>query len=105
MTDETDTDMSDPEDRRAHFRAIDGDAPDAPAEGAAPEPPAANDEAVRMRLRGLEQEHRDLDAAISTMEERMPYDRLTIQRLKKRKLALKDQMTELRETILPDIIA
>ena len=58
-----------------------------------------------MRIRRLEEEHRDLDQAIATMEERMPYDRLTIQRLKKRKLALKDQISELHEQILPDIIA
>ena len=93
-------------DRRAHFRAIDGDVPDeAPEAPQTEEPAAANDEAVRMRIRRLEEEHRDLDQAITTMEERMPYDRLTIQRLKKRKLALKDQVSELRETILPDIIA
>ena len=88
--------------------AIDGDKPDAPtdpAEGAAAGIDAANDEAIRMRIAQLEEEHRDLDAAIRTMEERMPYDRLTIQRLKKRKLALKDQITELHEAILPDIIA
>ena len=88
--------------------AIDGDKPDAPpdpVEGAAAGIDAANDEAIRMRIAQLEEEHRDLDAAIRTMEERMPYDRLTIQRLKKRKLALKDQITELHEAILPDIIA
>ena len=87
--------------------AIDGDLARAPA--ADPDPAegidAANDEAVRMRIRKLEEEHRDLDAAITTMEERMPYDRLTIQRLKKRKLSLKDQITDLHESILPDIIA
>ena len=93
-----------PQDRRAHFHAIDGDKAAPPP--AAPEAPdAANDEAVRMKIARLEEEHRDLDQAIQTMEERMPYDRLTIQRLKKRKLSLKDQITELHETILPDIIA
>lgn len=93
--------------RRAQMRAIDGDRPDEPAPEAASEADVrgANDEAVRMRIRRLEEEHRDLDQAIHTMEERMPYDRLTIQRLKKRKLALKDQIGELHEAILPDIIA
>ena len=92
---------------RPTLTAIDGDKPDeveTPAE-AADALPAANDEAIRMRIRTLEEEHRDLDAAITTMEERMPYDRLTIQRLKKRKLSLRDQITELHEAILPDIIA
>ena len=95
-----------PQERRAHFHAIDGDKPGGPAAsepGDAPD--AANDEAVRMRIAQLEEEHRDLDQAILTMEERMPYDRLTIQRLKKRKLALKDKITELHEAILPDSIA
>ena len=90
--------------------AIDGDLADAPDPDAAGRDAtegidAANDEAVRMRIRKLEEEHRDLDAAITTMEERMPYDRLTIQRLNKRKLSLKDQITDLHEAILPDIIA
>ena len=93
--------------RRAGFKAIDGDLSGEEAEAAPPEdtPRAANDEAVRMKIRRLEEEHRDLDQAIATMEERMPYDRLTIQRLKKRKLLLKDQISELHEAILPDIIA
>ena len=93
------------QDRRAHFQAIDGDKPDDAPDPGPEAPAAANDEAVRMKIARLEQEHRDLDQAIGTMEERMPYDRLTIQRLKKRKLALKDQITELHEAILPDIIA
>ena len=55
--------------------------------------PAVNDEAVRLKVSQLEEEHRDLDHAITMMEERMPYDRLTLQRMKKRKLALKDRNT------------
>lgn len=106
---ETEEHEAEAQERRAQFHAIDGDVSDE-AEDAAPEPleqdrPAANDEAVRMKIRHLEEEHRDLDQAIGTMEERMPYDRLTIQRLKKRKLALKDEIGRLHETILPDIIA
>ncbi|WOI54547.1 YdcH family protein [Parvularcula sp. LCG005] len=65
----------------------------------------ANDEALRHKLARMEQEHRDLDHAIDTLEERMPYDRLTIQRLKKKKLALKDEITKLHDELLPDIIA
>ncbi|WP_051881499.1 YdcH family protein [Parvularcula oceani] len=89
------------------LKAIDGDGRN-PADDSPPasdEVEAANDEAIRMKIAQLEEEHRDLDQAITTMEERMPYDRLTIQRLKKRKLALKDQITALHEEILPDIIA
>ncbi|MEM9837933.1 MAG: DUF465 domain-containing protein [Pseudomonadota bacterium] len=58
-----------------------------------------------MKISELEQQHRDLDQAILSMEERMPYDRLTIGRMKKRKLILKDQIQELRDQLLPDIIA
>ncbi|MBB4659417.1 YdcH family protein [Parvularcula dongshanensis] len=95
-------------DKPPHLTAIDGDRKDEeglPVEDVEEGTKAANDEAIRMRIRRLEEEHRDLDQAIATMEERMPYDRLTIQRLKKRKLALKDQISELHEQILPDIIA
>ncbi|WP_370468298.1 YdcH family protein [Parvularcula maris] len=58
-----------------------------------------------MKIAELEEEHRDLDQAIISMEERMPYDRLTIGRMKKRKLVLKDQIEELRDRLFPDIIA
>jgi hypothetical protein len=101
--------MSDEEERRSRFRAIDGDKPAPREEDGSDEPSVevrgANDEAIRMKLARLEEDHRDLDQAIATMEERMPYDRLAIQRLKKRKLQLKDQITELHEMLLPDIIA
>ena len=66
---------------------------------------AVNDEGVMIRVGDLEQEHRDLDQAIATMEERMPYDRLTLQRMKKRKLALKDKIAKLKGEVTPDIIA
>lgn len=87
---------------KPHFTVIDGDGA---REHPAPEPAGANDDALRMKIGELEQEHRDLDQAIHTMEERMPYDRLTIGRMKKRKLILKDQIQELRDQLLPDIIA
>ncbi|MEM6649940.1 MAG: DUF465 domain-containing protein [Pseudomonadota bacterium] len=70
-----------------------------------PDDVGANDEAIRLKISQLEEEHRDLDIAIKSLEERMPYDRLTIQRLKKRKLVLKDEISELQEQVLPDIIA
>lgn len=64
-----------------------------------------NDEAVQLKLHELEQEHRDLDHAIATLEERLPYDRLTLQRMKKRKLMLKDKIFQLKDKLEPDIIA
>lgn len=67
--------------------------------------PGVNDEAIHLKVTQLEQEHRDLDQAIATMEERMPYDRLTLQRMKKRKLALKDKISQLSGSVHPDIIA
>lgn len=65
----------------------------------------ANDEAVAIRIAALEEEHRDLDAAIRAMEITAPYERLSIARLKKKKLALKDKIQTLKDSMLPDIIA
>ncbi|MGV6801354.1 MAG: YdcH family protein [bacterium] len=67
--------------------------------------PCDNDEGVEMQIRLLKQEHRDLDVAIQSLEEKMPYDRLTLQRMKKRKLLLKDKITKLSDGLHPDIIA
>ena len=53
----------------------------------------------------MESEHSDLDAVIQRLGEDLPFDQLKLQRLKKRKLVLKDEMTKLRSRILPDIIA
>ncbi|WP_029076822.1 YdcH family protein [Kaistia adipata] len=60
---------------------------------------------IRFELARLRQEHSDLDAAISVMAETGKIDPLRIQRLKKRKLALKDRMVSLEDQLLPDIIA
>ncbi len=65
----------------------------------------ANDEAMAIRLATLEEEHRDLDAAILALEQNSPYERLTIARLKKKKLQLKDEIKEFKDAMLPDIIA
>ncbi len=62
-------------------------------------------EAVKLRVAELKTEHRDLDAAIARLTEHVPADNLELQRLKKRKLALKDIITKLENTLLPDIIA
>ncbi len=62
-------------------------------------------EVLRVKLEVLRREHRDLDAAIEALHERGSSDMLTIKRLKKQKLALKDQIAQLEDRIFPDIIA
>ena len=63
------------------------------------------DEAQRARLLQLSEEHRDLDDAISALIGARVQDQLKIARLKKRKLALKDQIHRLEIQLTPDIIA
>lgn len=60
---------------------------------------------LRARLNELESEHRDLDDVIAHRGSQKPFDQLQLQRLKKRKLCLKDEMALIRSFILPDIIA
>ncbi len=62
-------------------------------------------EALERELRMLRQEHRDLDDAISALELVGSPDKLQIQRLKKKKLLLKDRITALSDRLTPDIIA
>ena len=64
-----------------------------------------DDETLRSELSRLEQEHRDLDGAIEALEKIGTGDRLQIQRLKKRKLVLRDRISQLFDTLTPDIIA
>jgi hypothetical protein len=65
----------------------------------------AEEQALRARLAELAEEHRDLDAAIAAMTETGPANQLRLTRLKKRKLQLKDLMTQIEDQLLPDIIA
>ena len=61
--------------------------------------------AARAKLTQLTQEHRDLDAAIAALQLAGSADLLQLSRLKKRKLQLKDEITEINNGLLPDIIA
>jgi hypothetical protein len=60
---------------------------------------------IRRELAELRQEHRDLDLAIAAMAESGTVDTIRIQRMKKRKLLLKDRIAALEDRRLPDIIA
>jgi len=62
-------------------------------------------EALKAKLATLRTEHRDLDDVIARVAERAPFDQLQLQRLKKRKLMLKDQISQIESELLPDIIA
>ncbi len=65
----------------------------------------ARQEQLHAMLEELRSEHRDLDDVIQQLIERAPFDQLQVQRLKKRKLALKDQISQLEGLLIPDIIA
>lgn len=65
----------------------------------------ANDEALAIKYSLLQQEHADLDAAIRALECQPHHDRLSVARLKKKKLQLKDKMQEVKDRMTPDIIA
>jgi len=62
-------------------------------------------EVMRVQLEVLRREHRDLDDAIQALEEKATSDQLTLRRLKKQKLHLKDRIARLEDRITPDIIA
>lgn len=61
--------------------------------------------ALGLELATKRQEHSDLNAAIDTLTQSHVADRMLLQRLKKRKLALKDRIVQLENILLPDIIA
>lgn len=62
-------------------------------------------EAMGARLISLREAHRDLDAAIEALCSNPMPDQLQLARLKKRKLRLKDEITQLEDALIPDIIA
>jgi hypothetical protein len=69
---------------------------------------AMNDDderALREQLARLQQEHRDLDAAIAALALSPGSDLIQVQRLKKRKLVLRDKIRQIEDALTPDIIA
>ena len=64
-----------------------------------------HEEVLRVKLEGLRAEHRDLDEAITALQERGTADQLTVRRLKKQKLKLKDMIALIEDRLTPDIIA
>jgi hypothetical protein len=91
----------------------DGDSNDGPkltlvgghlAEGES-DPPEGVDKATLAKLSELKNQHRELDEEIHALVSSVTSDQLLLKRLKKRKLMLKDQITQMEDTMLPDIIA
>ncbi len=66
---------------------------------------AVDQDTLRHRLEELRTQHRDLDDVIARIAESVPFDQLQMQRLKKRKLQLKDEIARIESRLLPDIIA
>ncbi|RVT85909.1 DUF465 domain-containing protein [Rhodobacteraceae bacterium CCMM004] len=64
-----------------------------------------SDEVLRVKLEVLRREHRDLDEAIHALQAQARSDPLTLQRLKKQKLRLKDRIAAIEDRLTPDIIA
>ena len=65
----------------------------------------SQDDVLRVKLEVLRREHRDLDEAIHALEETQRSDALTLRRLKKQKLSLKDHIARIEDILTPDIIA
>lgn len=64
-----------------------------------------SEDVLRIRLEMLRREHRDLDDAIHALETSGRGDQLTLRRLKKQKLAIKDMVQRIEDRLIPDIIA
>jgi hypothetical protein len=62
-------------------------------------------DALQAHIERLREEHRDLDDAIGALRDAGQGDQLQLQRLKKRKLRLRDQLAQLEDQLTPDIIA
>ena len=68
-------------------------------------PPEGCDKAMLQKLNDLKKEHRELDEEIFALTTSAAIDQLLLKRLKKRKLMLKDLITRMEDSMLPDIIA
>jgi len=64
-----------------------------------------SDDVLRIELEEYRHQHRDLDEAISALQEKGTADALTIKRLKQQKLRLKDHIAQIEDRLYPDIIA
>lgn len=64
-----------------------------------------DEEALKQKLIALKEEHRDLDDALLALERAGTFDQVQVQRLKKKKLKLKDEISKIEGQLLPDIIA
>mgnify|MGYP001365526827 FL=1 len=64
-----------------------------------------NEDKIKKSLESLIEQHSDLDDAITRLNEMVPFDQIKLQRLKKRKLTLRDEIQSLQSLIVPDIIA
>ncbi|WP_120499629.1 YdcH family protein [Roseovarius sp. EL26] len=64
-----------------------------------------SDDVLRYELIEYSHQHRDLDEAISALQEKGTADPLTIKRLKQQKLRLKDRIAFIQDRLIPDIIA
>lgn len=64
-----------------------------------------NEDVLRVELEVFKQEHRDMDDAIRALQDTGTFNQITLQRLKKKKLRLKDQIARIEDRLLPDIIA
>ena len=65
----------------------------------------ADQEKIKKEINELLEQHSELDDAIERINDKIPFDQIKLQRLKKRKLALKDEINKLKSQTLPDIIA
>lgn len=68
-------------------------------------PTMSREDVLRVKLETLQREHRDLDHAIAALDIAGRVDPLTLRRLKKKKLALKDEIARVEDDLTPDIIA
>ena len=65
----------------------------------------SEEDQIRQKLEELKSEHRDLDDVIELIRSSQPFDQLRVQRLKKRKLLVRDMIVYYESLLVPDIIA